>query len=71
MHILARRFSWIDNIIWKEDLGIKGEKNYDEGRNITIVLSSKDLIMDTEIVGQYLLGSILQGNIVEKEAPGA
>lgn len=56
-HTLARRFSWIDNIIWKEDLGVKGEKNREEGRNVTVVLSGKDLIVDTEAVGQYLIGA--------------
>ncbi|KAJ6181465.1 hypothetical protein N7485_000107 [Penicillium canescens] len=54
-HTLARRFSWIDNILWKEELGIKAENNQ-EGRNITVVLSGKDLIVNTEIVGQYLMG---------------
>jgi hypothetical protein len=70
-HTLAKRFSWIDNIIWKEDLRIKGEKNPDEGRNITVVLCGKDLIVDAETVGQYLLGSMSGENSVEKEAPGA
>jgi len=56
-HTLARRFSWIDNIIWKEDLGVKGEKNREEGRNVTVVLSGKDLIVDAESVGQYLIGA--------------
>jgi hypothetical protein len=56
-HTLARRFSWIDNIIWKEDLGIKAKKDQQEGRNVTVVLSGKDLIVDTETVGQYLVGS--------------
>jgi hypothetical protein len=56
-HTLARRFSCIDNIIWKEDLGIKTEKDQQEGRNVTVVLSGKDLIVDTQTVGQYLMGS--------------
>jgi hypothetical protein len=56
-HTLARRFSWIDNIIWKEDLGIKAEEYQQEGRNVTVVLSGKDLIVDTQTVGQYLMGS--------------
>lgn len=44
-HTLAKRFSWNENIIWKEDLG---------ERNVTVVLSGQDLIVDTETVGQYL-----------------
>jgi hypothetical protein len=55
-HTLSRRFSWIDNIIWREDLGIKGEKNQ-EGRNVTVALSGKDAVVATETVAQYLMGS--------------
>lgn len=65
-HTLAKRFSWIDNIIWKEDLGVKAE-NKQEGRNVTVVLSGKDLIVDTETVGQYLMGSS-EIRKVDKEA---
>ncbi|KAJ5497541.1 hypothetical protein N7463_009528 [Penicillium fimorum] len=62
-HTLARRFSWIDNIIWKEDLGVKTE--IQKGRNVTVVLSGRDLIVDTEAVGQYLMGS---SETVDKKA---
>ena len=70
-HTLARRFSWIDNIIWKEDLRIKGKKNQEEGRNVTVVLSGKDLIVDAETVGQYLMGSSSETRTSEKEATRA
>ncbi|KAJ5642230.1 hypothetical protein N7490_006651 [Penicillium lividum] len=66
-HTLARRFSWIDNIIWKEDLGIKAEKNQEEGRNVTVVLSGQDLIVDAETVGQYLMSSSSEARTAEKE----
>lgn len=66
-HTLAKRFSWIDNIIWKEDLGIKAEKDQHAGRNVTVVLSGKDLIVDTETVGQYLMGSS-EVRAIDKEA---
>ncbi|BCS23582.1 uncharacterized protein APUU_40026S [Aspergillus puulaauensis] len=56
-HTLSRRFSWIDNIIWRENLRIKGEKNQ-EGRNVTVALSGKDAIVATETVAQYLVGSL-------------
>lgn len=56
-HTLSRRFSWIDNIIWREDLRIKGEKNQ-EGRDVTVALSGKDAIVATETVAQYLVGSL-------------
>jgi len=55
-HTLGRHFFWSENIIWKEDLGLQGiQEGHD--RNVTIVLSGKDLIVDTEAVGQYLAGS--------------
>ncbi|KAJ5337394.1 hypothetical protein MYU51_020379 [Penicillium brevicompactum] len=67
-HTLARRFSWIDNIIWKEDLGIKAEKDQQEGRNVTVVLSGNDLIVDTQTVGEYLVGSSKFGAVDKEEA---
>jgi hypothetical protein len=60
-HTLARRFCWSDNIIWKEDLGLKSEDNKREGRDVTVVLSGKDLITDTEAVGCYLMSSSPDG----------
>jgi pimeloyl-ACP methyl ester carboxylesterase len=44
-HTLARHFFWMQNILWKEDL---------QDRNVTVVLSGKDLIVNTEAVGRYL-----------------
>ena len=44
-HTLARRFFWSENILWRRDV-------YDH--RTTVVLSAKDLIVDTEAVGQYL-----------------
>jgi pimeloyl-ACP methyl ester carboxylesterase len=66
-HTLARRFSWINNIIWTEDLRIKREKDQEEGRNVTVVLSGQDLIVDAETVGQYLMGSLSDARTAEKE----
>ncbi|GFN11750.1 uncharacterized protein AtWU_01547 [Aspergillus tubingensis] len=70
-HALARRFSWVDNIIWKEDLRIKGDNNQEEDRNVTVVLSGKDLIVDAETVGQYLMGSSSGAWTVDKDAAQA
>ena len=42
---LARHFFWLQNIMWKEDV---------EGRNVTVILSGKDLIVNTLAVGRYL-----------------
>ena len=44
-HTLARRFFWTENVLWKEEL---------EGRRVTAVLGSEDIIVDTEEVGRYL-----------------
>ncbi|KFY03311.1 hypothetical protein O988_01572, partial [Pseudogymnoascus sp. VKM F-3808] len=61
-HSLARRFFWSQNIIWKEDLGMEGENGV-EGRDVTVVLSGRDLIVDNEGVRQYLTASVLEGGI--------
>ncbi|KAI9845863.1 MAG: hypothetical protein M1838_001518 [Thelocarpon superellum] len=55
-HALARRFFWSENIIWKEELSVEGEQG-GAGRNVTVVLSGRDLIVDAEAVGQYLTAS--------------
>ncbi|KAJ5976545.1 hypothetical protein N7481_010252 [Penicillium waksmanii] len=60
-HTLAKRFSWIDNIIWKEDLGIKAEENQEGGI----------LIVNAETVGQYLMGSSSEARTSEKEVTRA
>jgi hypothetical protein len=44
-HTLARRFSWPDNILWKEDL---------KGRRWTVMLSELDIIVAADAIGGYL-----------------
>jgi len=44
-HTLTRRMFWSDNILWKEDV---------EGRRMTVMLSEKDIVVDTKAVGRYL-----------------
>jgi pimeloyl-ACP methyl ester carboxylesterase len=46
-HTLARHFFWAHNLLWKDDL---------RGRDVTISLGGRDLIVDTETVGKYLNG---------------
>lgn len=46
-HSLARHFFWAQNILWKDDL---------RGRNVTVSLGGRDLILDTETVGKYIAG---------------
>ncbi|KAE9366733.1 hypothetical protein N431DRAFT_515263 [Stipitochalara longipes BDJ] len=59
-HSLARKFFWSQNIVWKEDLGVE-EENGEEGKNVTVVLSGRDLIVDTEPVRRYLTASFSEG----------
>ncbi|KAI9697030.1 MAG: hypothetical protein M1836_004991 [Candelina mexicana] len=51
-HTLARCFFWSENILWKEDLG---------DRKCSVFLSGRDLIVNTEQVGQYLTGQHSSG----------
>ena len=46
-HTLARHFFWAENILWKDDL---------RGRNVTVSLGGRDLIVSTDTVGKYLAG---------------
>jgi hypothetical protein len=44
-HTLARRLSWPDSILWKEDL---------KGQRWTIMLSELDIIVAADAIGSYL-----------------
>ncbi|KAL5433986.1 hypothetical protein PMIN06_007594 [Paraphaeosphaeria minitans] len=46
-HTLARHFFWVQNILWKDEL---------RGRDVTVSLGGRDLIVDSETVGRYLAG---------------
>jgi pimeloyl-ACP methyl ester carboxylesterase len=52
-HTLSRHFFWFENVLWKEDI---------EGRNATVSLARKDLIVDTEAVSRYLTSGNLSRN---------
>lgn len=47
-HSLARKFYWAENVLWKEDL---------KGRNVTVALSGKDVIVPAAPVARYLKAS--------------
>ena len=66
-HSLARSFFWSQNIMWKEDLdlGVVGADG-DKGRDVTVVLSGRDLIVDTKAVRRYLTASLSDGGIPNK-----
>ena len=53
--------------MWKEDLGVVGA-NEEEGRDVTVVLSGRDLIVDTEAVRRYLTTSFSEGTMRNGEA---
>jgi hypothetical protein len=52
-HTLSRRFFWFENILWKKDI---------EGRNVTVSLAGKDLIVNSEAVRMYLTSGNLSCN---------
>lgn len=51
-YTLARHFFWAQNILWADEL---------RGRDVTVSLGGRDLIVDTETVGKYLNGVDLKG----------
>lgn len=58
-HCLGRHFFWRENILWKEDLLLKGGRQaiQDDGsrtRRVAVFLSGRDLIVDTAAVTAYL-----------------
>jgi pimeloyl-ACP methyl ester carboxylesterase len=50
-HTLGRHFFWNENCLWKSRI----KKLLDSGMRFTISLASRDLIVDTSAVAQYLL----------------
>lgn len=54
-HSLARHFFWSKNVLWKEDL---------VGRDVTVSLAGRDLIVNTEAVGRYLAEGTGEGEEV-------
>ena len=60
-HCLGRHFFWQQNIIWKEEL-VASPCGGREARKAAVCLSGRDLIVDTFMVKQYLLGEGQQSN---------
>jgi pimeloyl-ACP methyl ester carboxylesterase len=58
-HTLARHFFWAHNLLWKDDL---------RGRDVTVSLGGRDLIVDTETVGKYLNGKDLKSEDTQWKA---
>jgi pimeloyl-ACP methyl ester carboxylesterase len=58
-HTLARQFFWSESVLWKKDI---------KDRNMTFSLSGRDLIVDSEAVGRYLV-SDHDASLVSSSAP--
>jgi hypothetical protein len=56
--LLRRRFFWFENVLRKTGI---------EGRNVTVSLTGKDLIVNAEAVRQYLTSSNLSRAISKAE----
>lgn len=54
-HTLCRRFFWSENVLWLDDLLPLMAKT---GMRVTVSLAGRDLIVDTEAVGKYLVGGV-------------
>jgi hypothetical protein len=52
-HALSRHFFWAENALWEKDI---------EGRDVTVSLAGKDLIVNTEAVRKYLMSGDLSGS---------
>ncbi|KAK3070736.1 hypothetical protein LTR53_009934 [Teratosphaeriaceae sp. CCFEE 6253] len=67
-HTLGRHFFWSENVLWRDRI----MELVGQGMRITASLSGRDLIVDTEAVGQYLVGGevpdpkIVEGNGVKR-----
>ena len=63
-YTLGRTFFWAECVLWRENV---------QGRDITVVLSGKDLITDTKAVAEYLVGDGSGNQVVtrqdDKEVP--
>ncbi|KAF2170933.1 hypothetical protein M409DRAFT_63953 [Zasmidium cellare ATCC 36951] len=67
-HTLGRRFFWSENVLWLEDLMplVQG------GMRVSVSLSGRDLIVNTEAVANYLMrGIVASANVPpDGEEPG-
>lgn len=66
-HTLGRRFFWSENVLWLEDL----MPRIRNGLRVTVSLSGRDLIVDTESVGRYLTkGEVHDHKLVKMNGNG-
>ncbi|KAE8391688.1 hypothetical protein BDV23DRAFT_171463 [Aspergillus alliaceus] len=61
---LAKHFCWSESILWKKDLMIEEQGIRQSQRDTIVVLSGRDLIVDTQAVRKYLLSSLVSRKMV-------
>ncbi|KAF5866534.1 hypothetical protein ETB97_011419 [Aspergillus alliaceus] len=61
---LAKHFCWSESILWKKDLMIEEQGIWQSQRDTIVVLSGRDLIVDTQAVRKYLLNSLVSRKMV-------
>lgn len=62
-HTLGRHFFWSQNVLWRERI----MELVDRGMRLTASLSSRDLIVDTEAVGRYLVNHEIPDPVLLKD----
>ena len=65
-HTLGRHFFWSENILWRDRITHLVEKRM----RVTASLARRDLIVDTEAVGAYLMEKKVPDPVVVKEGDG-
>ncbi|KAK5109847.1 hypothetical protein LTR62_006454 [Meristemomyces frigidus] len=65
-YTLGRHFFWSENILWRDHIADLSER----GNRITVSLAGRDLIVDTEAVGAYLMEKKVPDPVVVKTKGG-
>lgn len=65
-HTLGRHFFWSENLLWRDRIMELVER----GMRVTASLASKDLIVDTESVGTYLMEYQIPDPVVKADSDG-
>lgn len=65
-HTLGRHFFWSENVLWRDRL----MELVQNGMRVTASLASKDLIVDTESVGMYLMENQIPDPVLKTEHDG-
>ena len=63
-HALGRHFFWSENVLWRDRIM---QLIREQNMRVTASLASKDLIVDTEAVGQYLMEAKVPDPVLVKD----